>query len=410
MQTNQKELTYKTIEKEILRRINAGVYVPGGQLPTERELEKELGASRLTIAKGLANLVSSGYITRTQGRGSFVCEELPRRSELRHGKSGSGIVKFISPGLPEQTAVRHGVLEGLYTITSSTDRHVGIEFYTTLEQQLVALRSYSDQINEGMVIWPALDSRLLPQLKKMQDDRFPFVLVDVFLPELNCDYIISDNCLGAETMINHLIACGHRKISYFSATPDRVSLSERLAGVISALSKNGVPITAGTISVIPCGDSVVSSLKSAQNTIYLRTRLQELLGSADAPTAIFASNDWIAMAIYNILEELGVKVPEDISIAGFDNIDASQYFKIPLTTMAQKFYEIGCLAGKVITARLERTSSGSDMLFQNRVVPELIIRKSVRNLNKLKSRNLGERGYAPLTELPADQLEEVLVN
>lgn len=381
MQTTQKELTYKVIEKEILRRIMTGIYTPGQQLPTERVLEHELGVSRLTIAKGLANLAAGGYITRTQGRGSFVCTELPQpRRPDRDRTAGNGIIKYISPGSTQgPTVISHGILEGVHAVVTPSNCHVCVEFYTTVEQQLAAMRSYGDAINEGFVIWPALDQRLLPELRKMQADRFPFVLVDAFFPELNCDYIISDNCLGAETMINHLVDCGHRKIAYFTASPDRVSLSERLSGVISALSKKGLPLTGDTINIIPGGDPVISSFKSAQNIAYLRSRLTALLAGPDAPTAIFASNDWIAMAVYNILEELGVKVPEDVSLAGFDNIDASQYFKIPLTTMAQNFYEIGQLAGKVIMARREKSSS-RDMLFQNRVSPTLIVRESIRNL------------------------------
>lgn len=378
MAVEQKELAYKTVEREIRTRITSGRYVVGQQLPPERELERELGVSRLTIAKGLSNLASEGFISRAQGRGSFVCSRQPR------GKLHErGMVKFISPaGVSDgHSVVSHGVLEGLHEVLSPGFSHVCVEFFSTVDQQLEILRSFDGSGNDGFVIWPALDERILPELRKMRNAGFPFVLIDAFFPEFSCDYIISDNCLGAELMIKHLTGLGHRRVAYFTAPPDRVSLSERLAGVISGLSRTGIALAAESINIIPCGDQVMSGFSSSQNLDYLRSRLRKLLDSPQAPSAIFASNDWIAMAIHHVLEEFGIRVPGDISLAGFDNIDTARYFKTPLTTMSQNFYAVGQLAAKVIMSRREDPGS-NEMHFQNRVPPELIVRASTATPNQ----------------------------
>jgi len=381
MQTAPKELTYKVIEKEILRRILEGVYAPGQQMPTERELEKELEVSRLTIAKGLANLAAAGYITRTQGRGSFVCPRLPMMQRALGPKSTNhGIIKFISPvSPPNQVVVRRGVLEGIHAGAAAAGYHVCVEFYESVEQQLALLERYQDPINEGFVIWPAHDTRILPVLRRMQSANFPFALVDSIFTEITCDYIVSDNIYGAELMVNHLVEAGHRRIAYFTAMPDRTSLAERLAGVIAALSKNRLPVLPETINVIPGDDAITAGYKGAQNLDYLRERLQTMLAMKEPPTAIFAGNDFIAMAIYNLLEEFGVRVPEQMALAGFDNIDAAQYFKIPLTTVAQDFFGLGQMAGKVIMERRASTLS-RDMYLQSRMAPELIVRESTKGL------------------------------
>ena len=73
-------------------------------------------------------------------------------------------------------------------------------------------------------------------------------------------------------------------------------------------------------------------------------------------------------------------MPTHISLAGFDNIDATQYFNVPLTTVSQNFYEMGRLAAKAIISRKQGVS-GNDMLFQQRVEPQLVIRESVANIN-----------------------------
>ncbi len=376
---SQKELTYKSIENEILKRITSGIYRAGQRLPPERQLEKEFAACRLTIAKGLSNLTSAGYITRTQGRGSFVCDNIPSEQRgCRTGSSTKGIIKYISPGgVNDPIPVSNGILEGIHGIFTPAGYHVGVDFYSTVEQQTELLKNYVDPIHEAFVIWPALDPCVVTELNKMQIKKFPFVLVDSYFHELRCDYIISDNALGSEIMINHLVDNGHRHICYFTAMPDRVNMSDRLSGVISGLSKHGLAIVSDTINIIPCGDKVMTGYHSSHNLSYLRKRLSELMLSANRPTAIFCSNDWIAMALHNIMDDMELKVPEHISLAGFDNIDAAQYFKVPLTTVSQNFYEMGRLAAKVILSRKQNRDSG-EMMIQQRVEPQLIIRDSVR--------------------------------
>lgn len=379
---SQKELTYKSIEKEILKRITTGVYRPGQKLPPERQLEKEFAVSRLTIAKGLSNLTSAGYITRTRGRGSFVCESIPslRRDDSRPANI-KGIIKYISPpaNANEPISVSHGIMEGLHNVLTPAGYHIGVDFYNTLEQQLNLLAKFADPLHEAFVVWPALDPRVVSELHKMRAKGFPFVLVDAYFPEIECDYIISNNSRGAETMIGYLAENGHKRISYFTASPDRISLSERLSGVISGLSRYGLDIGPDTINIIPCQDLIVSGFRSSQNIVFLQERITALMRSPNRPTAIFCSNDWIAMSVYNILEDLGIKVPQDVSLAGFDNVDVSQFFKIPLTTVSQDFYEIGRLAAKVILGRKQQNAYG-DMACQLRVEPQLVIRDSVYKL------------------------------
>jgi len=378
---SQKELTYKSVENEILKRITSGVYHPGQKLPPERLLEKEFAVSRLTIAKGLSNLTSAGYITRTRGRGSFVCDHVP--SGIRaNGRdlNVKGIVKYISPPgcVNGAIAVSHGIMEGIHGVLTPVGFHVGVDFYSSVEQQLELLTRFSDPIHEAFVVWPVLDPRILRELHRMQAGNFPFVLVDTYFPEFKCDYIISDNARGAEMMVSYLVENGHRRISYFTAPPDRISMADRFSGVISGLSKHGIAINSGTINIMSCDDKVTGGSIDS-NMEYLSKRLNELMMSPSAPTAIFCSNDWIAMLVYDILIERGIKIPEQVSLAGFDNIDASQYQKVPLTTVAQNFFEIGRLAAKIVLSRKQLRSS-IEMISQQRVTPRLVIRDSVRKL------------------------------
>jgi DNA-binding LacI/PurR family transcriptional regulator len=85
------------------------------------------------------------------------------------------------------------------------------------------------------------------------------------------------------------------------------------------------------------------------------------------------------MAIHDILAKNGIKVPDDVSLASFDNIDASQYFVVPLTTMGMDFYEMSRRAAKILFSRKEG-SAPSGMFIQNRVSPKLVPRDSIKKI------------------------------
>ena len=220
------KLIYKQIERELLERIRSGRYLPGQLLPTEHELETEFSVSRMTVAKSMNALARAGYVERTRGRGTFVCDPLPEPAPTADDRL-PGMLKYISPPSPQLNDGRFGggtgMLEGLHEAARQTSYSVGIDFFASVEEQLEILQRYRRPLNDGYVVWPADDPRIVEMLGKLRADRFPFVLVDSFFPELVCDYVINDNADGARMMIRHLYETGHRRISYLTAPVDRVS-------------------------------------------------------------------------------------------------------------------------------------------------------------------------------------------
>lgn len=354
-------LIYKRIEDTIKERILGGEYPPGHQLPTERNLVEEFNTSRLTVAKSLAALIADGYITRTRGRGTFVCDPLPS-AESPEEKNADWI-RFISPKSGETGGnIRHGLLEGLYDTVAPAGGNVGINFYGNAEEEAQLLQSCRNGCS-GMVIWPEPTQEVLAELRQFHEDGFRFVLVDSCFAELACDSVLTDNTAGAELMIGHLYNLGHRRIAYLSIQLDRISLSERFAGVITALSNRGLPVQGG-IGIIP---SPLPSLDAE----FVKTWLDTELARPPPPTAIFCSNDVVAHLVIQLLREQGIRVPEMVSVAGFDNVDRATYTSPGLTTIAQDFYQMGRQAGNLLMGAEPPAPSS-----QYRIMPELVIRDS----------------------------------
>lgn len=355
-------LIYKKIEEAIKERILCGEYPPGRKLPTERALVEEFNTSRLTVAKSLASLTADGYITRTRGRGTFVCDPLPAAKTAE--TNDSLWLRFISPksGGPGSN-IRHGLLEGLYDSIAPAGGNVGISFYDDAADQARLLRSCRNGCR-GMAVWPEPTPEVLAELRRLQAENFRFVLVDSCFAELACDSVLTDNAGGAKLMIDHLCELGHRRIAYLTVQLDRISLSERFAGVVAALGSHGVPVQEN-IGIIPAP-------LAALDTEFIRNWIDSELRKPEPPTAIFCSNDEVALLVIELLTRRGVRVPEQISVAGFDNIDRAAYAPPGLTTVAQDFYRMGELAGELLLAQVRPGHAP----LQYRIPPRLVVRNS----------------------------------
>jgi LacI family transcriptional regulator len=161
-------------------------------------------------------------------------------------------------------------------------------------------------------------------------------------------------------------------------------LGYRLGGVVKEMALAGLHLDDNNIVILPPEryDSMDKQRVERKSTI--RTLLKKALKEANPPTAIFASNDMLAIEIISVLTEMNIEVPQKISVAGFDNIDAAQYCAVPLTTVAQDFHRMGVLAGKVLLHRMDVANNPypkvSDGFIHERIEPQMIIRNSTEKI------------------------------
>ena len=368
----------------IRQRINDGVYSLGSQLPTELELVEEFSASRMTVSKGLSELIEAGLIKRIRGKGTFVCSQ---KFEAIDSKRENPVIKCLLPGaIYEQSFASNAQLQGVCAELKDTDYQTGIAFCSTEEEVLAELGKAESGQFAGYILWLQQCEHYSEAVNRLLAAGFPLVLLDSFYPGYQGDFIGTDNFAGAEIAVDYLAAHGHRRIGYLTLTPDHSSLAERLAGFIVASTRRNPAFDPRLVAVIPCDPKLPTDKVPALQSMQLRRALENMLAlpAGERPTALFLSHDFIAVELFRIAAEIGLRIPDELSLVGFDNIDCSRWLPVPLTTIEHNFAEIGRLAARLILTKVGKENrsrfSPEDAAPRYRVRPLLVERQSVCTL------------------------------
>jgi LacI family transcriptional regulator len=188
----------------------------------------------------------------------------------------------------------------------------------------------------------------------------PVVAVDPLTRQSEMPTVFSDNLRGAVLAVEHLLALGHRRIGHVAGRAGLQSAALRMQGYRDALERAGIPVDESLIR--PGGYTSTAALASAR----------ELLTAAEPPTAIFAAGDRSALATYKCAAELGIRIPDQLSVVGFNNIPESALVHPGLTTVAQAIRDMGKTAVETLLATIAKQP-----VAQVAVVPtQLIVRGS----------------------------------
>lgn len=189
----------------------------------------------------------------------------------------------------------------------------------------------------------------------------PFVVVDREIKGLKRDLVIVNNKRGAYCAVKYLIENGHKKIVFLSGQKYTKTAQVRLTGWEEAMNENNLPVK----DLVFWGNFSIDSGYEMMSAVF------DNLGLVDA---VFACNDLIALGAIKAIEEREYKIPDDISIVGFDDIYLSRFLKPPLTTVRQPVYRMGEIAAQILLDRI----NGKQFGFKRVVVEgELIKRSSV---------------------------------
>lgn len=204
-----------------------------------------------------------------------------------------------------------------------------------------------------------------PEVIKLIESSLPSVVLDVHSDKTNVIY--SNNIFGCELVIDHLYSLGHRKIALIAATDNTFTGSERTKGYKLGLDKYHIPINE---------EYIVNGGYFSYEGGYEATK--KLLKLNDAPTAIFASGDIMALGAIKAIADEGLVVPDDISIVGFDDINLAQHISPALTTVRQDAELMGKRAADLLINQINDKEADLSTV----VLPvELIVRSSTKSLN-----------------------------
>jgi LacI family transcriptional regulator len=188
----------------------------------------------------------------------------------------------------------------------------------------------------------------------------PLVAVDHNLRSANMATVDSDNLNGAITATEYLIGLGHRRIGFLAGRPDLESAQLREQGYRRALETAGIAFDPGLVRV---GGFQAETARSAA---------RELLVADERPTAIFAANDVSAIETITVAGELGLGVPGDLSVVGFDNVPESALCEPPLTTVEQSIQQMGYEAVRMLIDLIDNPSNPPKQV----VLPTRLIERS----------------------------------
>jgi DNA-binding LacI/PurR family transcriptional regulator len=196
----------------------------------------------------------------------------------------------------------------------------------------------------------------------MRAEGMPVVVVARSCPEL--DHVCADELAGGILVGQHLVKMGHKRIAYVCGGESYNEPQQtRWQGLQRVRAEAGLDC-ADSFRLQVDHNGIEGGLMAAQRVLDLSPR----------PTAIFAATDRIAIGLIHRLKQLGVQVPGDIAVVGFDDIPTAEYCEVPLTTVSYAKYEMGRLAAQMLFERIE--GKGPKIIEQVRLQPELAIRQS----------------------------------
>ena len=380
--TQRNPLTSRRVTETLTERIRQGVYALGARLPAERDLAVEFSLDRSVVRLALSELNRAGLIVREPGcrprvstpEGGRIAGRPPRKQE-------PGTRKAIAVILPQHEA-DHGsreIIRGIHHVLWSQevpyrpfifDTNLRTASQEILEQEACA--AITQEGFAGAIVWPTLQGGSLDLWRSVQAQGHPVVFVDRYSDALPCDFAGIDNYEAAKEAVEYLLGLGHARIAHLTLASEASSIRERAAGYQAALSSAGLPPSAAAVhALVPDG-----SLTQCLDDFFTR-----LLGAEQPPTAVFAVNDQIAHLLIARLEAYGWRVPENLSVMGFDDDDMYSARPALLTTMRQPFERIGQRAAELLLRRLAHTAP--PQTFQHILLStRLVERSTCRSLEK----------------------------
>jgi GntR family transcriptional regulator of arabinose operon len=350
----------KAVQEYILDRISSGMR-EGEMLPTVKELSESLNVSPMTVHKAVNLMTGDGILYKIQGKGTFVGKASSRPGNGLRLNNGKKVIAFISPYIHDDLFmmdITRGVMDGIdHNRFSLINKHVWVPKLKE-EEVISEMATYAN----GMILLPLLTPKSKKRISELASGGYPIVFIDHYPLDIQCPSVCTDNEGAAFAATEHLYKMGHRNILHISSANGYSSTLSRQEGYRQFMIQHSLEAkimeTEGDLASL---DKVFANKKNSW------------------PTAILALFDGLAINIYHYLKKKGIKVPDDVSLMGFNDDAGMDLFEVPLTTMSQPKKQIGCKAAKLISDIIGSKSMNNSKYF---LPATLVQRNSVRNFNQ----------------------------
>lgn len=331
------------------------------------DIAKEAGVSPATVSRVLNNRTNVKEETRNKILEVIKGKKYSPNMIARNLSVGSSRnIAFMVPDIenPFFSKILHGISD------RAMDNDYNVFMFGTdenTEREHKILDSLKIEMMKGLIIIPVSegDRETAARLKEFEEQGVPVVLIDRDIRNARFDGVFSEDAEGASEAVECLIEEGHRKIAIITGPETSRPGHERLKGYKKALEEHGIPVNQ---DYIICGNFM-------EDESYVA--MSKLMDLEDPPTAVFTSNNMTTLGCLRCLKERRLKLGEDISVAGFDDIKELEYTDIHLTAVTRPVYEMGCEAMRILERRFRNGEevSGEKVIIQRNLVKTWLIKR-----------------------------------
>lgn len=342
---------YQRIYSDIKNKISEKIYPQGCFLPSERSMCEEYSVERVTVRHALDLLVNEGIVEKVPGSGSRVAQQSKMIYTVTEGKN----IAFVLPkGIDKITSPY--ISEVFYNFEKECRKHGFNLLYTNIRtDDTVTLESIAKS-SEITVFFGCVGKQIIEYAKKL---RLKYVLVsDTDSESIS---VVIDNISGISNAVRYLKSLGHKNIAFINGKSSHYNDSERYRGFVSSMFGESLPVN----------DSLMRECKGTFDSGYQCSI--ELCRDNCEFTALVAANDMIAFGAMKAFMSLGFKVPDDISVIGFDNTEQCSYSTPSLTSVGADSENF---AHRIMLACLEVADNSGHGAVKYSVIPELFVRES----------------------------------
>lgn len=354
---------YEQIEKIIKNKIEAGELRAGDQIGSHHELSKEFNVSLITVKKALSNLVKDNVLYTRVGKGTYVAEKKKNTLDLSKHKTIGLVLKDLNH--PFFSKIVHALEERAYELgfnllLTSSSGNIEKE-----ESQIEHFRNIGvDAITIGSL---SLQYRATDAIYKLHKENFPYVMFS-YMHDPDYWYVGSNQELGGFMATEHLIKLGYKSVGFAHVGKGNLLSEVRKNGYTRALMEYDLPFISENVFYL--SDEYTDK---SLNRFELGYKFgKEFKSIYNKPDAMFLYSDLVALGFAQAVQEDGMKIPDDIAIVGFDNIEIGQFSSVPLTTIRQPAAQIG----KTIVDVLDKRLGGKDISNRTIFKPALVVRDS----------------------------------
>ena len=355
MKTNDSYLPKYVQLKEYLKKvIQDGNLAPSQKLPSESELVRQFKISRHTVRHAFDELENEGWIYREQGKGTF-CAYRKSQKEQKIAVLTTYISNYIFPYIIRGIEETLGESGFSFSIASTgNDKH----------KEEACMKRYLEQDISGLIVEPTksarenINHRYFVELEKR---HIPYIFLHATYPDLDSAYIIMDDEKGGFLATEHLLKQGHRDIAGIFLSDDLQGV-KRQAGFISALKRYHIALN----------EELIGNYQTKEMFTYPYNFAINLLKSKKRPSAMFCYNDQIAIQVIEAVRHCKLRIPQDLSLVGYDDSNLAVATEVKLTTIKHPKEEMGKRVARMMVDMINSTMHKPYFIYR----PELVVRSS----------------------------------